>query len=113
MWLPVVGIFIGILLGLLTGVQIPAEYTVYLTIAVLAVLDTLFGGVKASLKHEFEDSLFLSGLFINLVFALSLAFLGKQLGVDLYLAAVFAFGMRLFRNIAIIRREMVKRYKKE
>lgn len=33
-----------------------------------------------------------------------LAYIGVQLGVDLYLAAVVAFGVRLFQNIAIIHR---------
>ncbi|SDH91154.1 small basic family protein [Alteribacillus bidgolensis] len=111
MWLPVVGVFLGVVIGLLTGVHIPAGYSVYITIAILAVLDTLVGGCKASLEKEFEDSLFISGLIINLFFALSLAFLGDQLGVDLYLAAVFAFGVRLFRNIAIMRRELLKQWK--
>ncbi|AEJ43153.1 protein of unknown function DUF1290 [Alicyclobacillus acidocaldarius subsp. acidocaldarius Tc-4-1] len=35
-----------------------------------------------------------------------LAYIGNQLGVDLYLAAVVAFGVRLFQNIAVIRRHV-------
>ena len=42
--------------------------------------------------------------------AASLAFLGVHLGVDLYLAAVFAFGVRLFQNIAVIRRIILTKW---
>ncbi|SDG95281.1 Small basic protein [Alteribacillus persepolensis] len=111
MWLPVVGVLFGVLLGLLTGASVPAAYTAYLLVAVLATVDTLCGGAKAGLQNEFDDALFLSGFLMNLVAALSLTFLGEQLSVDLYLAAVFAFGVRLFRNIAIIRRELITRCK--
>lgn len=47
---------------------------------------------------------FLCQVSFNIVLAAGLAFLGVNLGVDLYLAAIFAFGVRLFQNIAIIRR---------
>jgi small basic protein len=33
-----------------------------------------------------------------------IVFLGDRLGIDLYLAAVVAFGVRLFQNLALVRR---------
>lgn len=104
MWLPLLGLLIGILLGFSTEFRVPEEYTQYLSIAVLAALDTLFGGIRAHLQSTFDDRVFISGFFFNIALAASLAFLGVNLGVDLYLAAIFAFGVRLFNNIAIIRR---------
>ncbi|PLS16598.1 small basic protein [Bacillus sp. M6-12] len=104
MWLPVFGLLIGVLLGLLTDLKIPAEYSNYLSIAVLAALDTLFGGIRAHLQNIYDEKVFVSGFFFNIILAASLAFLGVHLGVDLYLAAIFAFGVRLFQNIAVIRR---------
>jgi small basic protein len=104
MWLPIFGLLIGIMLGLLTDIKIPNEYSNYLSIAVLAALDTLFGGIRAHLQGVFEEKVFVSGFFFNIILAASLAFLGVHLGVDLYLAAIFAFGVRLFNNIALIRR---------
>ncbi|NTW05851.1 MAG: small basic family protein, partial [Peptococcaceae bacterium] len=41
--------------------------------------------------------------------AAGLAFIGERLGIDLYLAAVVAFGVRLFQNLAIIRRNLLKK----
>ena len=36
MWLPIFGLIVGITLGLLTDIKISAEYSNYLSIAVLA-----------------------------------------------------------------------------
>ncbi|HEY4554421.1 MAG TPA: small basic family protein [Bacillaceae bacterium] len=110
MWLPIIGLLIGIMLGLLTEFKIPDEYANYLSIAVLAALDTLFGGIRAYLQNLYDNRVFVSGFFFNIILAASLAFLGVHLGVDLYLAAVFAFGVRLFQNIAVIRRILLSKW---
>ncbi|ANU27900.1 small basic family protein [Planococcus versutus] len=110
MWLPILGLILGISLGLLTDIQIPPEYGNYLSIAVLASLDTLFGGIRAHLQQVYDDKVFVSGFFFNIALAAGLAFLGVHLGVDLYLAAIFAFGVRLFQNIAVIRRIILAKW---
>lgn len=110
MWLPVVGLIVGIALGFLTEIRIPAEYANYLSIAILAAFDTLFGGIRAYLQNIYDEKVFVSGFFFNILLAASLAFLGVHLGVDLYLAAVFAFGVRLFQNIAVIRRLLLTKW---
>lgn len=110
MWLPVMGLIIGVIIGLLTDIKIPEEYSNYLSIAILAALDTLFGGIRAQLQNIYDEKVFVSGFFFNIVLAASLAFLGVHLGVDLYLAAVFAFGVRLFQNIAVIRRILLTKW---
>ncbi|MBT2641178.1 small basic family protein [Bacillus sp. ISL-41] len=110
MWLPIMGLIIGVIIGLLTDIRIPEEYSNYLSIAILAALDTLFGGIRAQLQNIYDEKVFVSGFFFNIVLAASLAFLGVHLGVDLYLAAVFAFGVRLFQNIAVIRRIILTKW---
>jgi len=110
MWLPLLGLILGISLGLLTDMQVPEIYESYLSIAVLAALDTLFGGIRAHLQHVYDDKVFVSGFFFNIGLAAALAFLGVHLGIDLYLAAIFAFGVRLFQNIAVIRRIMLTKW---
>ncbi|TWE08914.1 small basic protein [Neobacillus bataviensis] len=110
MWLPFIGLIIGIILGFLTEIRIPEEYSNYLSIAILAAFDTLFGGIRAYLQNIYDEKVFVSGFFFNIVLAASLAFLGVHLGVDLYLAAVFAFGVRLFQNIAVIRRILLTKW---
>ncbi|WP_407268058.1 small basic family protein [Radiobacillus sp. PE A8.2] len=112
MWLPVLFLVIGISLGLLTDITVPEQYANYLSIAVLAALDTLFGGIRAHLEAKFNEKVFITGFFFNISLAAGLAFLGVQLGVDLYLAAIFAFGVRLFQNIAIIRNRLLEKGQK-
>ena len=104
MWLPLLGLILGVTLGLLSDIQILEVYENYLSIAILAALDTLLGGIRAHLQQVYDDKVFVTGFFFNIALAAGLAFLGVHLGVDLYLAAVFAFGVRLFQNIAVIRR---------
>lgn len=110
MWLSILGLILGVSLGLLTDIRIPPEYANYLSIAVLAALDTLFGGIRAHLQQVYDDKVFVSGFFFNILLAAGLAFLGVHLGVDLYLAAIFAFGVRLFQNIAVIRRILLSKW---
>ncbi|MDN5346819.1 MAG: hypothetical protein PWP65_383 [Clostridia bacterium] len=109
MWLPLLGFIIGIAIGFLLPVKVPAAYAKYLSVAVLAALDSVFGGVRAHMEKQFDNAIFLSGFFFNTLMAAFLAYIGDQLGVELYLAAVLVFGSRLFQNLAIIRRHLLKR----
>jgi len=108
MWVPFLFLLIGVGLGLLTDLSIPDLYSNYLSIAILAAMDTLFGGIRAHLEKKFNQQIFISGFFFNISLAVVLTFIGQQLGVDLYLAAIFAFGLRLFKNISIIRRHIFR-----
>lgn len=70
----------------------------------------MVGGIRALLQQVYDDKVFISGFFFNIILAAGLAFLGVHIGVDLYLAAIFAFGVRLFQNIAVIRRLLLTKY---
>lgn len=109
MWLPVMGLIIGIVLGLILPLRIPPAYSYYMSIAVLAALDSVFGGIRASLEKKFEADVFISGFFGNALLAAGLAYIGDRLDVPIYLAAIFVFGSRLFQNFAMLRRHLLKR----
>ncbi|HEX3015492.1 MAG TPA: small basic family protein [Desulfobacteria bacterium] len=109
MWLPVLGLLIGLMIGFYAPVQVPVEYTKYLSVALLAALDSVFGGIRAGMEDHFDSGVFISGFFCNTLLAAILAYIGDRLGVDLYYAAIFAFGVRLFQNLAIIRRHLLKK----
>jgi small basic protein len=110
MWLPVIGLVIGIVVGFMLDWRVPQEYSSYLSIALLAGLDTIFGGIRSYLERTFNVRIFMSGFFFNTLFAAGLAFIGAFLGIDLYLAAIVAFGVRLFNNLAVIRRIILSKW---
>lgn len=109
MWLPLLGMVLGLVIGWFSPFSVPVEYSKYLSVGILAALDSVFGGIKAAQEEHFDSKVFLTGFFTNIMLAGLLAYVGDRIGVDLYLAAVVAFGVRLFNNLAIIRRHLLKR----
>lgn len=109
MWLPVFGLLVGIIAGILLSLSIPSDYARYTAIAILAALDSILGAVRSEMEGSFDNEIFITGLLSNMLLAGLLTFLGDRLGVDLYLAAIVAFGVRLFDNLAIIRRYLLSR----
>ena len=105
--LPILGLIIGILAGIFIPFSIPYQYSNYVAVAILAALDSVFGGIAATLQGKFDMKIFLSGFFGNALLAAVLAYIGDQLGIQIHLAAIFAFGNRLFLNFAIIRRHLL------
>jgi small basic protein len=110
-WLPVLGLLIGLMLGMAFSVTIPAEFSRYAAMAILAALDSVLGAMRAELQGEFDNRIFLSGFFANIILASGLTYLGDRLGVELYIAAIVAFGVRLFDNLAIVRRLLLERWR--
>ena len=108
--IPILGLIIGILVGIFVPYSIPAEYATYVAVGILAALDSVFGGGVSSLQGRFELKIFLSGFLGNAFLAVALAFIGDQMGIPLYMAAIFAFGTRLFENFATLRRLLLDRY---
>jgi len=103
-WLPLVGVLLGFIIIYLPDVTVPAGFSSYISLAALAGLDSLFGGIRAGLEDKFRPDIFLSGFIMNTLLAVALAYLGDQIGVDLFLAAVVALGGRVFLNLSLIRR---------
>ena len=92
-------------------IHLPGKWAGYLSLAVLAGLDAILGGIKARLQGKFEDSIFITGFFCNALLAAALAYLGDLLRIDLFLAALIVLGGRVFVNLSIIRVEFVKQFK--
>jgi small basic protein len=107
MWLPILGLAIGFQIYWLPGLSLPSGMGAYLSLAALAGLDSVFGGIRAGIEGKFHDDIFFSGFIVNSLLAAALAYLGDQIGVDLLLAAVVALGGRVFLNLSLIRRYML------
>ena len=104
-------VYIAIILGCIIGAfignfapMISYTYSEYLAIAIVAALDTIFGGIVASINKNFNMGVFLSGFLGNAILSILLTYLGSRLNVDIYLAAIFVFVGRIFLNLGAIRR---------
>ncbi|KNF09916.1 small basic protein [Gottschalkia purinilytica] len=104
MILAIIGILVGAIIGIYLPITYSASYSLYMSVAILACMDSVFGGIRAMMEGKFNTGIFVSGFFGNAILAAFLAYVGDRLGVPLYYAAIFAFGGRLFQNFAIIRR---------
>ena len=102
----VLSVLLGVLIGALLPWSIPAQYSIYAAVMLLAALDAA-AGINARLHHKFRGSLFVSGALGNGLIAVFLTYMGERIGISLYLAAVVVFGTRLFQNFGEIRRELL------
>lgn len=109
MILLVAGLLVGIALGMLFPYSVPVEYAKFMSVALLASLDSVFGGLRAGIEEKFDNTVFITGFFTNALMAAILVYVGERLGIDLYYVALLAFGLRIFQNLAIIRRYFLKK----
>lgn len=108
-----IAIVVGCLVGILLGINAPMisyTYSSYLAIAVIAALDTVFGGIASVINKKFDLKIFISGFFGNAILAILLTMLGEKLNVDIYLAAIIVFVWRMFMNLGTIRRYYVEKW---
>lgn len=106
----VLALVAGVLLGLLADPTVPQALQPYLPIAVVAALDAVFGGVRAKLDGIFDDKQFVVSFISNVVVAAFIVWLGDQLGVggQLSIGVVVVLGVRIFGNVAAIRRHIFR-----
>lgn len=109
MLIGIIILLIFMICGMMAGlnVTIPYSYSIYIAVAILACLDSVFGAIVAGIEKKFKMNTFLSGFFGNAIMAMFLVYLGEKLNVDLYLAAVIVFGGRLLNNFSNIRRDTI------
>ncbi len=110
MIIAVIALAAGITLGVVVDVDVPAAMQPYLPIAVIAALDALFGGVRAHLDGVFDDKQFTISFISNVLVAALIVYLGDQLGVGAQLSTgvVVVLGIRIFSNVAAIRRRLFR-----
>ena len=107
-----IAIVVGCIIGALIGINVPIipyTYSGYLAIAIIAALDSVFGGINATINKTFDLKIFVSGFFGNAVLSILLTYLGQKLNVDIYLAAIVIFVGRMFNNLAAMRRHYINK----
>jgi small basic protein len=108
--IPLIGLMIGVGLGLILQPTVPLWLEPYLPIAIVAALDAMFGGLRAKLDGIFDDRVFVVSFLGNTIVAALIVFLGDQLGVGSQLSTgvVVVLGIRIFSNVAAIRRKLFR-----
>lgn len=104
---------VACILGAIVGLNAPTiayTYSSYLAIAIIAALDSVFGGIASVINKRFDIKIFISGFFGNAILAILLTVLGEKLNIDIYLAAIVVFVGRMFSNLGIIRRYYVEKW---
>ena len=108
----IIAIIIGCLLGIIVGANlplIPYIYTSYVAISIVAALDSVLGGIYATIKGNFDFKTFVTGFFGNAILSILLTYLGEKLNVDIYMGAIVVFVWRMFNNLTMIRIHYVEK----
>ena len=109
-------IIIGCILGAIIGINlplIPYTYSSYVAISIVAALDSVLGGISATLKGTFDLKTFVTGFFGNAILSILLVYLGEKLNVDIYIGAIVVFVGRMFNNLTMIRIHYVEKWSKK
>lgn len=108
MWLPLLAMIVGFVVVLFFQIDINPSYTEYFAIAVIAGLDSIIGAIHSGFEKKFNDRVFVSGFFANIIIACGLLYLGNQLSIPyIGIAIVVALIIRIFNNVGYVRRAIV------
>lgn len=100
------GLTVGALIAVLLQPTVPQDMTRYIAMAVVAALDASVGGLRSYLDRTFNDRIFVIAFLSNALVAIGLVWIGDQLDTDLSDAVVVVLGVRIFQNMAGIRRRV-------
>ncbi|AWB10011.1 MAG TPA: DUF1290 domain-containing protein [Thermodesulfobium narugense] len=103
MWFILLCFVLGMIAAYFFPIEMPFVYTKYMAVVILAFADSFFGAFKSGLEGKFSGWQAITGFFGNSIVAAGLTYAGDLLGIDLYIAAVILFGIRIFNNITAIR----------
>ena len=110
-YIVIVSVLLGLVIGYSSPLVIPVAYSKIFSVALVAALDAAFGGLRAVVSERFDKRVFVTGFFSNTLLAAVLVFIGDRLGIDLYYVALLAFGFRIFKNLAMLRRYLLRDYR--
>ncbi len=111
--MPVISLLAGAIIGSILTVNASLGIAKYLSIAILAAMDSVLGGARSLLENTYDGLIMLSGFITNALLAMALAFLGNQIGIDMFMAATICFALRIFSNLAFIRRDIITQYREK
>ena len=113
----VIGLLIGVILGFVLDVNISDKFSPYMSVAILACLDSVFGAIRANLSKTFQPDIFISGFFGNALLAAllknrALSIIGLIVSVLIFVALVGFIFFVLYAVCAITHVVLVSKHKK-
>ena len=108
--IPIIFFAIGVAIAMAMQVHGYGVGARYMAVACLAGLDTVLGGIRSGYEGKFQNDVFITGFFTNTVIAFFIAYLGYQIGIDLFVVVALVMGMRIFNNLSLIRRYLLQAY---
>ncbi len=108
----ILGTALGVALALFMPFYIPQEAAPFVAVAILAGLDSVFGGIAAHINSNFKLGVFITGFFGNALIAVVFVYAGELLGFDLVIPCCVVLSFRIFQNFAIMRRHMLNKFDK-
>lgn len=105
-----IGLLIGVGIGIGAPIEIPVEFVRYTAVGILGILDSILGAIRADLQGRYNITIFISGLIFNMILAMLITYFGDRLGLDLYLAVLVVFTLRIFANIGTIRYSFLTKF---
>lgn len=109
-FVPLLALVAGVVAAKFLARPVEGDLGLYLAIACVAGFDTICGGIRSGLEGKFHNDVFVTGFVSNILIAFFLAWLGDQIGINLFLAAVLVMGTRIFTNLSLIRRYMLTKW---
>ena len=106
MWLPLVGLIAGLIIGALFPFIVPAVEAKYLAITALSSIDSVFVGFKARMNRHFNSTLFAIEFVLNTIIAIGLVYLGDIMNTDLFVAIAIIFSARIFYNLSSLNHQL-------
>lgn len=109
--IPILALIVGVLIALAIGYSPSGVVAQYIALAAVAGMDSVLGGWRAGLEGKFRTGIFVTGFFSNILIAFFLAWLGDQIGINLFLAAALILVWRMFNNLSLIRRILLTNFR--
>ena len=67
------------------------------------------GPCETAMEGDYDNLVFISGFVVNILLSVFFCYAGIKMDIDFYLIVILVLGMRIFNNLAIIRRLYLKK----
>lgn len=108
--IPIAFFILGVAFAMAMKVHGNGNELRYMGVACLAGLDTVLGGIRSGYEGKFQNDVFITGFITNTIISFAIAYLGYQIGIDLFVVVALVMGMRIFNNLSVIRRYLLQAY---